>query len=316
MKCFVFGSRSGAGAVRVNARQVGFAVLAGVTILFAYSTTVLAQESLLGMPTSAATQSGLLVIVGGGNLPEEADNAFYQHAGGAHSRLVLIPSAYPFSSREGMESYYSAWSGADCETFDFLDASTREEADSDEFVKPLLKATGVWIGGGVQGRLSDLYTGTKVEAALKGVLERGGVVGGTSAGAAILSQTMIRQGSQEVVVGRGFSMLKNAVIDQHFSQRRRQGRLNKVISDHSPLIGLGIDESTALLVQGDEVRVVGEGEVTVCVSNKKKQVEWTRKLESGAKARFKPVKQQAEPSPVDVELIVAKAGEEGGGARD
>jgi len=284
-------------------------LLAGIGLLGFFHSSLSAQtapapDNVLGLSPAAVKTNGMLVIVGGGRLPDEADEAFYEHGGGKKARMVLIPSAYPFSSRERMESYYKPWSDMDCESFDFIDTESRDEANSEDFVKPLRNATAVWIGGGVQGRLADIYGGTKVEEAIRGVLERGGVVGGTSAGAAILSRTMIRSGRTEVIVGQGFPLLKNAVIDQHFTQRNRQPRLTKVVTDHSPMIGFGIDESTALLVHGNEVRVVGEGEVTVCASDQNKQIAWTRKLEPGDIGRFEPAPTKA-ASATFVNMVVA-----------
>lgn len=266
--------------------RVGRLVLA-VGLWLAVMADGTAADNLLGLPTRAIENEGTLIIVGGGNLPAAADREFYARAGGTDAHIVLIPSAYPFSSREHMEAVYAAWSQEDVASFTFVDAKSREEADTDEFVAPLRRATGVWIGGGMQGRLSDLYVGTRVEQAIKDVLRRGGVVGGTSAGAAILSHTMIRHGTAaEAVVDRGLGLLEHAVVDQHFTERRREPRLLSVLSKHGPLIGFGIDEATALIVSGNGVRVVGAGRVTVCVSTERGQVAWSRQLSAGDKAEF------------------------------
>ena len=102
--------------------------------------------------------------------------------------------------------------------------------------------------------------------ALRGVLERGGIIGGTSAGAAIMSRLMIRYGSPKAVVDAGFNLLNLAVVDQHFLRRNRQERLLGVLNEHPEMIGLGIDEGTALVVEGDHLRVMGQSEVVVCKS--------------------------------------------------
>ena len=115
-----------------------------------------------------------------------------------------------------MRARYSSWREYRTASLDYLDAQSRDEADAAKFLAPLKKATGIWIGGGSQSRLARLYGGTKTEAAIIDVLNRGGAVGGTSAGAAIMSQRMIRQvpSTREVVVDRGFALLTGAIVDQ------------------------------------------------------------------------------------------------------
>jgi cyanophycinase len=257
-----------------------FAVTAWCLLAQAASRSV-GQENLLGFPNKAVTNSGTLVIGGGGSLPEAVYDEFVKLAGGKRARIVMIPTAYPFSSKAAVRSAYGGWLSYDVVSFDFLDTDSREEADTNAFVRPLERATGVWIGGGMQGRLTDLYVGTKVEKAIKGVLERGGVVGGTSAGSAIMSKVMIRYGTSEAVVDKGLGLLQKAVIDQHFRQRRRTDRLIGVLVDHPQMFGLGVDEDTALFVTGNRLRVVGDSRVTICASSATGEPVWVRRLNAG-----------------------------------
>ena len=156
--------------------------------------------------------------------------------------------------------------------------------------------------GGYQGRLADLYGGTRVEFALRQVLERGGVVGGTSAGAAVLSRLMILQGSSnELSLGRGFGLLEQAVVDQHFSQRDRHARLLRVLDEHPGLVGLGIDEDTALVVQANHLRVLGESHVTVCLPAEASHATLLYRLNPGDEVELTP----ATPAPRDLPLRVA-----------
>jgi cyanophycinase len=216
--------------------------------------------------TAGTTQTGALVICGGGRLREEVYQEFLRLAGGKQARIVHIPSAYGFDSMSHIRSAYGGWLNYDVASFDFLDAEDSDEADTDEFVEPLKQATGVWIGGGAQGRLANLYSGTKTETALKAVLARGGVVGGTSAGASIMSSTMIRYGtSSEAVCDKGFGLVQHCVIDQHFAQRNRLPRLLGVLEEHQAQLGLGIDEGTAVILRGNKLKVMGSARATVCV---------------------------------------------------
>lgn len=225
--------------------------------------TLRGDSNILGLPGKQS--AGALMVCGGGSLPDEVYDEFVRLAGGKSARLVLIPSAYPYESRERIEYRFSGWRDYEVTAFDFLDTDAREKADTAEFIRPLEQATGVWMSGGFQSRLSGLYAGTKVEEAIKGVLARGGVVSGTSAGAAVMSRVMIRYGSNQAVVDRGLGLLDKAVVDQHFTERGRHTRLLGVIEQHPDLVGLGVDEGTALLVQGNRLKVMGRARATVFV---------------------------------------------------
>jgi cyanophycinase len=227
-----------------------------------------ANDNVLGLPEKAVSGGGSLVICGGGRLPEEVYDEFVKLAGGAKSRLVVIPSAYPFSSTAAMRARYSGWRVYRTSSLEYLDAQSRAEADTERFLAPLRRATGIWLAGGSQVRLARLYGGTKAEVAMRDVLERGGTIGGTSAGAAVMSEKMIWgvRGTRQVVVDRGLGLLTSAIVDQHFTQRNRHTRLLNVLADHPGAIGLGVDEGTALVVQGNRLRVIGRSNVTCCVS--------------------------------------------------
>jgi len=205
---------------------------------------------------------GQLIIAGGGELPGELFEYFVSQAGGSNARIVLIPTAYPFSSYDEIDEFYGDLRDFGIESLEYLDTDDRESADDDDFTAALREATGVWIGGGDQGRLADRYVGTKVEELIRQVFLRGGVVGGTSAGASILSEVMIRDGtSEKAMTDRGLSLAREFVIDQHFSERQRAPRLQNVLSQHHDRFGLGIDEGTAAIFQGSRMRVVGKGKV-------------------------------------------------------
>ena len=137
--------------------------------------------------------------------------------------------------------------------------------------------------GGNQAWLIDTYSGTRTEAEMHKLLERGGVIGGTSAGAAVMSKMMIRRGSPTAEVGRGFGFLDGAVVDQHFVRRMRQDRLLKVIEQQPTLVGLGIDEGQ-LLVQGRRLSVLGDSEVRVCFARTESREPLIESLRSGDKA--------------------------------
>ncbi len=208
---------------------------------------------------------GTLVVVGGGKIPDELREEFMRLAGGKAAKLVIVPTASQSADRkEEEEGYLSPWRKYAPAKLTLLHTRSRDRADSPEFLKPIIEATAVWLGGGDQVDLVAAYRGTAVEREFKAVLKRGGVIGGTSAGAAVMSDVMIEGGNPKAKVGRGFGFMTNAVVDQHFLKRSRVNRLLGVISDHPHLIGIGIDEGTAFLLQGNEWSVVGQSYVVAC----------------------------------------------------
>lgn len=204
-----------------------------------------------------------LVIVGGGNLPAEISKTFIDLAGGAQSNIVIIPTASQRADRPDQGESEKLWKERGAGTVTRLHTRSRDEADQASFVAPLKSATGVWFGGGSQSRITDAYLGTRVQAELNALLKRGGVIGGSSAGAAIMSKVMITGGNPVAKTSAGFGFLSNVVVDQHFLRRNRVNRLLGVLHQHPGLVGIGIDEGTALVRTGDELRVVGQSYVTV-----------------------------------------------------
>ena len=255
---------------------------AAFCLVVAFCQAAIAQECILGLPSKPAASQGTLIVGGGGKLPDAVYDEFVKLAGGKTARLVHIPWAHPFSNLKTVKYRYSGWKEYDVQSFDFLGANSRQEAEDNRAIAVLEKATGVWIGGGTQGRLVNFYRGTKVEAALRRVLERGGVIGGTSAGAAVLSQTMIRYSeSHEATVDTGFDLLRAATVDQHFSQRGRHTRLVGVLDKHPELIGIGVDEGTALFVTGDQLRTIGKSQVSLFVPTLGRQPTLLYRLRDG-----------------------------------
>jgi cyanophycinase len=213
-------------------------------------------------PTGAP---GKLVIGGGGNLPPVVRQVFVAWAGGKDARLVIVPTAsMRADDAEASAAILMDWQDEEIADVVLMHTRSRDEANSTEFVAALEKATGVWFVGGLQQKIADAYVGTLFEERVLALLERGGVVGGSSAGAAIQSRVMIQSGKTEANIGQGFDLLPSTIIDQHFTARNRLTRLMGAVDQHPLKVGLGIDEQTALLVEGRMMRVVGAGKVTVC----------------------------------------------------
>jgi cyanophycinase len=208
--------------------------------------------------------SGSLVIVGGGSLPDVIRERFLDLAGGSKARLVVIPTASELADQAESRSF-QFWKEQNVASVELLHTRDPERANEMDFVRPLTRATGVWMTGGDQSRLIAAYRGTAVEKALVDLLARGGVIGGTSAGAAVMSPVMITGGNPQARVGDGFRLLPCAVIDQHFHNRKRLDRLLSVLARYPHLFGLGIDEETAVVVTGRTGTVIGNANVRICM---------------------------------------------------
>lgn len=209
--------------------------------------------------------SGSLLMVGGGKISDPIRTRFLELAGGKKAKLVVVPTASARIDRGEVSSSYLFWRAQDVTSVDVLHTRSREQASDPTFLQPLESATGVWLGGGDQSRLTETYLGTGVLRELKKVLERGGVVGGTSAGASVMSEIMVTGGTTRATTGQGFGFLPGFIVDQHFTNRNRLGRLMSVLPENPELAGLGIDEATAALVQGDAVSVVGDANIWLCL---------------------------------------------------
>jgi cyanophycinase len=209
--------------------------------------------------------NGYLVIVGGGVLPDAVRDRFLELAGGKKGRLVVIPTASELADPSRTSRSYIYWRRQGLESVDELNTLEQKRANDPAFVEPLTKATAVWLGGGDQSRLAKAYRGTAVERELRKLLERGYVIGGTSAGASVMSRIMITGGNPEARTGTGLDLLPNVVIDQHFNNRNRQRRLKNVLKDYPDYFGLGIDEATAVVVHGRKFQVLGNAHVYVCL---------------------------------------------------
>ena len=219
-------------------------------------------------PTKVGPQRGSLVIVGGGLLDTSILEKFIELAGGKDAPIVVIPTASGEFSAASLEQKLNLFRNLGATQVTPLHTTNPAEANMDFFIEPLKSAKGVWFGGGRQWRLVDSYKNTKVENLLWKVLDRGGVIGGSSAGASIQGSYLARgdTSGNQVMVGDhevGFGYLRNVAIDQHLLARNRHFDMFTILKHYPYLLGFGIDENTAMLVQGDEFEVIGQSYVVV-----------------------------------------------------
>jgi cyanophycinase len=212
----------------------------------------------------------LMAIGGAINMKNpEVLREFVRRAGGNAARIVILPQA---SALEDTGEYYTqSFLGLGVQSAKVLELRRRADAETAGQIEMLRGATGIFIAGGNQMRLSALFGGTSLEAELHAAYQRGCIVGGTSAGAAILSKGMIAYGKNgptprerivQFVPGLGFT--DKFVFDMHFRQRDRLGRLIYAVAAYPGVLGIGVDEDTAAIVEDDfAILICGSGGVTI-----------------------------------------------------
>jgi cyanophycinase len=246
--------------------------------------------TVLGCSHSASLAGeGTLIVHGGGNVSNEVRDRFFQIAGGKNARLLVISTADPDTPLD--EGRLIPWRQRRPASLALFHAPTREIAEQESFAEPIKRATGVWIGGGWQGTLAGRYLGTPVERELSALLARGGVIGGTSAGAAVLSRVMLLRDQ----IRTGFDLCPQAVVDQHFLARAREGRLLRVLSLHPHCFGIGVDEDTAAIIRGNTLTVLGSSLVSISVPPRTTSGQWHR-LKSGDTFDLQPLRASLAPS--------------------
>lgn len=207
---------------------------------------------------------GTLILVGGGEVPEGTTELLEKNLAGASILILADASAEP---REAIESARHWLSEHDLSDVISVDPELPAPEKVAETIKAIEKTGVVWICGGQQSRLAATYAGSGVENALRAMLQRGGTIAGTSAGAAIMSKVMIASGKDQPEISVGWDFLPDGIVDQHFSERNRLNRSRIAVDQNPGCFGLGIDESTAVIVSGRSLQVTGKGKATVLLAN-------------------------------------------------
>ena len=221
---------------------------------------------------------GALVIVGGGSTDgTNIIEKFIELGGGVEGRFVIVPTAGGNRNRAGeLETYnedviLKMWRSRGLKHVRMLHTHDPKVADTEAFVRVLRDATAVWFNGGRQWNIVDSYANTRTYVEFHKVLERGGVIGGSSAGATIQGEYLVRGDTSgpDIVMTKepnhqkGFEFLRKTAIDQHINARNRWDDLIPVIREKPALLGLGLSEGTAIVVKGDEFEVLGKWKVAV-----------------------------------------------------
>jgi cyanophycinase len=247
--------------------RISLTLAAGIT-----ASLLCAQEPEYG------PRAGTLVIQGGGSdVGTGIWETFINKAGGLDAKIIVVPTAGGNRDQSGKireykeEEVVARWKERGATNVHMLHTHDPKVADTEEFAKTLRDAKGVWFNGGRQWNIVDSYANTLTLKEFHKVLERGGVIGGSSAGATILGDYLVRGAiaSADIVMTpepeheHGFAFLRKAAIDQHINTRNRWDDIIPVIKKYPLMLGLGLSEGTAIVVTGDRFEVIGKWKVAI-----------------------------------------------------
>ncbi|HYE28040.1 MAG TPA: cyanophycinase [Allosphingosinicella sp.] len=215
---------------------------------------------------------GCLIIIGGGEDrdPEGERKILREVAKHVHGGKLVIATVASHRPDGYFADYQRGFEGLGIGELVELYIEERSRAGDRDKLSVLDDATGIFFSGGDQLRITSQIGDTGIEAKVRALYERGGVVAGTSAGASVMSETMLIKGTSKVThrigdlhMAPGMGLMRDVIIDQHFAERGRFGRLIGAIAHNPRILGLGLDEDTAAVVEGDRFKVIGSGAVYV-----------------------------------------------------
>ncbi|HHV63756.1 MAG TPA: cyanophycinase [Peptococcaceae bacterium] len=242
--------------------------------------------------------SGNLLIIGGAEDKHKDCKIlkyFFQEAGGRESRICVITAASE-NAEEAAEPYKKLFTSFGCSDLEILNIYHREHAHSQKNVDKITRASGIFFTGGDQLRITAMLGGTVLGKALLQAYERQVIIAGTSAGASVMSDTMIIGGAGDtpgedlIQMAPGLGLIKGVIVDQHFAQRGRIGRLLTAVALNPDVLGIGIDEDTAVHVRTDgKLEVIGRGTALI-IDASQADLSNVDELFSGRPLAFAPVK--------------------------
>src|SRR6266487_2461662 len=263
-----------------NMRRRSVSLVAAALLLFVATQGPRAQQATApsGEPPEYGPAKGTLVIVGGGNLNGSGiTERFIELAGGPTKKFVIVPTAGGNRNAQGEiiayeeERIVGPWLRLGLKNVRMLHTHDPKVADTEACASVLRDADGVWFNGGRQWNIVDSYANTLTYKEFHKVLERGGVIGGSSAGATIQGDYLVRgaiSGAEIMMTPEpehehGFAFLRKVAIDQHINTRNRWDDIIPVIKKYPNMLGIGLSEGTAIVVTGDRFEVIGKWKVAI-----------------------------------------------------
>jgi cyanophycinase len=224
---------------------------------------------------------GSLVAVGGGESTEITEDSlkiiekFLELSGGINKARIILMTVATDSPEDARQRYEEVFERLKFKNFEVVNIADRSESYEEPMLEKIKTATGLYFTGGNQLHVTALTGGTPLHNLILDKFSKGLTIGGTSAGAMMMSSVTLLSGTSDTAprlsdldVAPGMELLDRSIIDTHFSQRGRHGRLLSSVAHNPQIIGIGIDERTAIVVEGDKFEVIGEGAVTViCAKN-------------------------------------------------
>lgn len=232
---------------------------------------VIVPIKLFSQDSTSMNTEGTLLIMGGECTNEFFITQFAGLVGSIDSHIVIIPTAMEdayIDSEQDISMFKKPFEDVGFKNISIVHTRDHKVANSDSLSAILLTADGIWITGGRQWRLAQAYNGTKIQSSLKAFLNQGKVIAGTSAGASIMADVLVRGDSKDstILLGdypNGFGFINNIAIDQHHIARNRQFDMFRLKKEKPDVLGIGIDENTGIIVNSNKFRVIGKSYVTV-----------------------------------------------------
>ncbi|MDT9600808.1 cyanophycinase [Sphingosinicella rhizophila] len=213
---------------------------------------------------------GCLIIIGGNEDRKDERRILREVAREVRGGKLVLATVASRRPEGYFDDYQRAFSDLDLGDLVELYVEDRVEAGDRSKLSVLDDAAGIFFSGGDQLRITSQIGDTGIEAKVRALYERGGVVAGTSAGASVMSETMLVKGTSQIThrigdlhMAPGLGLIRDVIIDQHFAERGRFGRLIGAVAHNPRVLGMGIDEDTAAIVRGDRIDVIGSGAVYV-----------------------------------------------------
>lgn len=252
--------------------------LFSILLTTALSLTLQAQEDV-----STFLPKGKLIIIGGGDIPDTLFNLFAASIGGKDQPVIVIPTATTDEAYIQEGGHLKKFSTRGFSNLHTIHTRDKKKADAPALIALMRKARGLYFGGGDQDLIAQAYANTQLHREMFALLERGGVIMGTSAGATIMGSVLIggdhrKTPHVKTTFPAGLSFLKRTAIDQHVLVRNRQFDLIPVLEAYPDVLGIAIDESTAAVVTGNNLSVAGKSYVMVYDQNdwKAQLSDWKR----------------------------------------
>ena len=243
-------------------------ILLALSIICVFVFQLNAQTRVAGYAVNLADTNpyfkhkGKLIIVGGGSMPDSLFEFFAAHCGGKNEPIVYIPTATKDEKYIQEGGHLVKFTSRGFTNLSTIHTRDQAKADAPEHIALMRKAKGIFFGGGDQDLIAEAYGGTQLYQEMLALLDRGGVIMGTSAGATIMGALLVGGDARKDLTKTytfkpAFSFIQNVDIDQHVLVRNRQFDLIPVIESNPTHLGVGIDEATAIIVEGNQFKVWG-----------------------------------------------------------